>query len=183
MYSGTWVNGKIHGRGRLETAKFAYEGDWRDGKKHGRGTCAYHDNGDDYDGEWADDKWHGEGEWVLRGAGGAVHEKYVGTMEQGRMHGRGQYLYSDGSVFDGQWVDNRMHGGGVFTFANGNKYTGDFVDDAKEGAGVLQSDLPPASPHVFFSARRADGDDLAGTSTASATTASGAATRRTASAR
>ena len=132
------MNGKIHGRGKLETGKFTYEGEWRDGKKHGKGACTYHDNGDDYEGEWAEDKWHGQGVWTLRGADGAVHEKFVGSMAQGRMHGSGQYLYSDGSVYDGEWEDNRMHGAGCFTFANGNKYVGDFIDDAKEGRGVLQ---------------------------------------------
>ena len=103
VYEGSWVNGKIHGTGKLETSKFSYDGEWRDGKKHGEGSCRYHDNGDDYEGSWAEDKWHGHGVWTLRGEDGSVHEKFVGDMLNGQMHGNGRYQYADGSHYDGQW--------------------------------------------------------------------------------
>ena len=100
-------------RGKLETSKFSYDGEWRDGKKHGEGSCRYHDNGDDYEGSWAEDKWHGHGVWTLRGEDGSVHEKFVGDMLNGQMHGNGRYQYADGSHYDGQWpvtcVEIRRH--------------------------------------------------------------------------
>ena len=117
VYEGSWVNGKIHGTGKLETSKFSYDGEWRDGKKHGEGSCRYHDNGDDYEGSWAEDKWHGHGVWTLRGEDGSVHEKFVGDMLNGQMHGNGRYQYADGSHYDGQWpvtcveIKTRRHPG------------------------------------------------------------------------
>ena len=42
-------------------------------------------------------------------ADGSVHEKYEGQMAQGRMHGTGTYLYSDGSTYDGDWAEVVKH--------------------------------------------------------------------------
>lgn len=35
---------------------------------------------------------------------------------------RGCYWYSDGSMYDGQWVAGKMHGKGVFVYPSGNRY-------------------------------------------------------------
>ena len=48
------------------------------------------------------------------------------------MHGYGKYFYSDGGVYEGEWVDGKMHGRGLYTFAN--------------GAPPLPSPLPRAPP-------------------------------------
>ena len=32
-----------------------------------------------------------------------MHEKFVGDMSNGQMHGNGRYQYADGSHYDGQW--------------------------------------------------------------------------------
>jgi hypothetical protein len=49
-----------------------------------------------------------------------------------------RYFYSDGGVFEGEWVDGKMHGRGLYTFPNGNKYDGEWRDDFKDGFGTLQ---------------------------------------------
>ena len=49
-----------------------------------------------------------------------------------------QYLYTDGGIYEGEWLDGKMHGRGLYTFPNGNKYDGEWQDDVKEGYGVLQ---------------------------------------------
>ena len=36
----------------------------------------------------------------------------------------GRYHYSDGGVYDGDWLDGRMNGKGTYTFPNGNLYEG-----------------------------------------------------------
>jgi len=33
-------------------------------------------------------------------------------MLQGKMHGYGRYVYADGGVYEGQWVDSKMSGKG-----------------------------------------------------------------------
>ena len=49
-----------------------------------------------------------------------------------------QYLYTDGGIYEGEWLDGKMHGRGLYTFPNGNKYDGEWQNDVKEGYGVLQ---------------------------------------------
>lgn len=48
------------------------------------------------------------------------------------MHGRGKYVYSDGSVYDGLWVDSKMHGKGVYVYPNQDRYEGEFFEDQKQ---------------------------------------------------
>lgn len=55
-----------------------------------------------------------------------IEEKYEGEWVDGKMHGRGIYYYSDGTVYDGTWAEGKMHGKGVFVYPNGNKYDGEF---------------------------------------------------------
>ena len=57
---------------------------------------------------------------------GSVQEKYDGEWVDGKMQGRGIYLYSDGSIYDGLWVTGKMQGKGIFTYPNGNRYDGEF---------------------------------------------------------
>jgi len=40
----------------------------------------------------------------------------------GKRHGRGEYLYSDGTKYIGQWDNDRIHGEGTSWYPNGNKY-------------------------------------------------------------
>ena len=47
------------------------------------------------------------------------------------MHGKGKYIYSDGSIYDGQWIDSKMHGKGIYIYPNQDRYEGEFVDDLK----------------------------------------------------
>lgn len=48
------------------------------------------------------------------------------------MNGRGTYHYSDGSVYEGSWVDSKMHGKGVYVYPNHDRYEGEFADDMKQ---------------------------------------------------
>ena len=43
--------------------------------------------------------------------------------------------YSDGTKYEGYWVNNKKHGKGVFTYKNGARYEGNFENDMKSGAG------------------------------------------------
>ena len=62
-----------------------------------------------------------------------------------------QYLYTDGGIYEGEWLDGKMHGRGLYTFPNGNKYDGEWQDDVKDGYGVLQ--CAPAVPRPLLSPR------------------------------
>lgn len=34
------------------------------------------------------------------------------------------YVYLDGGMYEGEWVDDKIHGKGVSSYANGNVYDG-----------------------------------------------------------
>ena len=66
------------------------------------------------------------------------------------MHGWGRYIYSDGGIYEGEWIGGKvnqeliacliklqMHGKGTYIFPNGNKYEGEWLEDVKCGYGVL----------------------------------------------
>lgn len=56
--------------------------------------------------------WHADGKEV---------ERYTGPLVQGRRHGRGRIKYSDGSVFDGMFLNGVPKGEGVYIDAEGNR--------------------------------------------------------------
>ncbi len=53
------------------------------------------------------------------------------------MHGKGRFLYSDGSSYDGEYINGRKEGNGTFIFPNGNYYEGYFLGGKQDGAGIL----------------------------------------------
>ena len=40
----------------------------------------------------------------------------------GKRHGKGEYVYADGTKYIGQWDNDRIHGEGTSWYPNGNKY-------------------------------------------------------------
>jgi len=63
---------------------------------------------------------------------------YIGEVNaQHKPHGKGTYYYADGSVYEGDWVNNEMHGKGTITDEKGNRYTGYFANDKEHGKGIL----------------------------------------------
>ena len=43
-------------------------------------------------------------------------------------NGHGKYAWSNGDVYDGEFVDDVLCGQGTFTWASGKFYTGEFKD-------------------------------------------------------
>lgn len=68
-----------------------------------------------YSGQFLDNKKHGKGKYS--GGQGA----YVGDYVSGKKHGRGAFTWSDGSSYDGEWMDDLMHGTGVKSSTDGRK--------------------------------------------------------------
>jgi hypothetical protein len=86
-------------------------------------------------------------------------DKYVGNFNQGVREGKGEYFYSEGTVFKGMWhndekVDgelvlfngdlfkgqfqNNFRSVGMYWYKNGDTYEGSWRNDVKEGAGLLK---------------------------------------------
>ena len=54
------------------------------------------------------------------------------------MHGRGRYLWKDGSLYEGNYENGKKEGFGKFTFARSeNLYEGFWKDGKQNGLGVL----------------------------------------------
>tara|TARA_B110000090_G_C12964120_1_gene286249 strand:- start:190 stop:453 length:264 start_codon:yes stop_codon:yes gene_type:complete len=56
---------------------------------------------------------------VLDGEGKGEDEGYSLSHSKpgtGMYHGRGQFIYADGSVYDGDWQHNKFHGNGTYTY-------------------------------------------------------------------
>lgn len=77
---------------------------------------------------------HGTVQWFIKGK---AEERYEGTMNGGKMNGRGVLTFPNGMAYDGEFKDNNFHGKGRLVFANGDVYEGTFVDDDRSGQGTL----------------------------------------------
>ena len=135
-YTGPFVNGKRHGKGKFvgKEEKWkgdSYDGDWVEGKKQGTGTYFWASSGNTYTGDWVSDNRTGKG--TFRFADGDV---YVGEFVKGARHGKGKYIYASGNVYDGDWVNGTRTGKGTYTYKNGDVYVGDFVEGKKIGKGT-----------------------------------------------
>ena len=152
-YYGPLVDGKLHGRGRIEwvngnvyEGEFAnglpsgagrlsfgndnlYEGQWREGLMSGRGELRYH-NGNRYRGEFVRGEFQGKGRF--ENASGDVYE---GDFSRGEFSGTGRYARKDGARYEGQFRDWQFHGRGTFTEAGGEVYEGDFSRGEFTGTG------------------------------------------------
>lgn len=46
---------------------------------------------------------------------------YYGALVHGKRHGKGTFIYSDGSRYTGNWVDDKEQGTGYLFDADGNQ--------------------------------------------------------------
>ncbi len=170
-YVGDFSRAKRHGYGEYSYNDGSkYIGYWRRGKRHGQGKMTFA-NGKSEQGRWhkghfktantpntltakgntppsrptikygcvSGDCQDGQGTYVY--PGGAI---YVGTFQQGEIHGSGICYYPDGSIYKGQWVHRYPEGFGTKTYSNKKKRTGKWlkgqaVDD--ENHPISQGDL------------------------------------------
>ena len=52
---------------------------------------------------------------------------FILLIDSGKRHGRGEYLYNDGSKYIGTWDNDKINGEGTSWYPNGNKYGGHFA--------------------------------------------------------
>jgi hypothetical protein len=155
-YYGPMVDGKFHGRGRIEwdngdryEGEFAkglfsgkgrfdsrsgnvYEGDFRDGFMDGHGRMRMAD-GSLYVGTFRDDYFNGQGRYEMPDG-----EVYDGTFANGHFHGEGRFTDADGE-YRGEFRQGRYWGQGEISIAEGGKYRGDFVRGRFQGKGRFEN--------------------------------------------
>ena len=59
-----------------------------------------------------------------------------GSFVNGKLEGKGKYIWENGMYFIGQFKNGKKNGKGIIYYKNGNiMYEGDFINDKKEGNG------------------------------------------------
>lgn len=62
---------------------------------------------------------------------------YAGEVDsKGLKHGKGQYSWLDGSLYEGDFEKDLRHGKGTFKWPNGESYKGDYFQDQRTGQGI-----------------------------------------------
>ncbi len=79
---------------------------------------------------------HGQGVVQLFNGNGEPGTRYEGDLVQGRMHGRGTYIWKSGTRYEGELVDGNFHGQGTMTWTNGDRYVGAWANDVAHGFGT-----------------------------------------------
>lgn len=88
-------------------------------------------NGDSYRGELKDGKVHGRGTYIY--ANGNV---VIGIWDNGNII-QGTANYANGNVYVGSFKDGQRHGRGTFQFSDGEKYVGEWKNDMQFGKGTI----------------------------------------------
>ncbi|XP_071729866.1 phosphatidylinositol 4-phosphate 5-kinase 7-like isoform X2 [Rutidosis leptorrhynchoides] len=63
---------------------------------------------------------------------------YFGNVKGMIPHGKGKYTWSNGTVYEGDWVEGKMTGIGKITWSSGKVYEGDFCGGYLDGFGTMK---------------------------------------------
>lgn len=134
-YVGQWEDDRKTGLGVIFARDYyKYEGHMKDNYRHGFGILSQHRNGKFiplFRGEWYYGRMRGFGIHLY-----ADDSCYQGYFRRGQRHGYGQMWYTDGSFYDGHWVNDKRQGLGIWLNCTGDKrYEGEWLNDAKHGKG------------------------------------------------
>ena len=79
------------------------------------------ENDGKYEGEWNLKTQKREGKGVQVWHDGSIYE---GQWLNDMAHGEGRLVHADGDVYEGEWCEDKAHGHGTYTHTDGAKYTG-----------------------------------------------------------
>ena len=75
--------------------------------------------------------------WNLAAADVLAAGTYKGGFKNGKRHGLGVYVWTNGDRYQGDFRDGKFSGRGVWIGANGDRYEGDFRNDSFSGRGIF----------------------------------------------
>jgi len=89
---------------------------------------------------------------------------YFGEINKdGKMHGRGVFVWPDGDRYEGEWLDGLQKGIGTFISSAGGAYFGNWEAGQPHGRGVFRpAPSPSPSPIVTATATTTTADDNLG---------------------
>ena len=141
-YSGQFVANRFHGYGIYQFKNGnRYEGYWREGKPHGEGSL-YKPDEETVAGIWTDgklqDDHEGERDQPLENDHKeVVYDELQDCNLQNCMTGIGKYDYSDGSHYEGEFLNGDPHGQGICLYQNGDRYAGEWYRNQPNGKGKM----------------------------------------------
>jgi hypothetical protein len=69
---------------------------------------------------------------------GKPASRYEGEFREGKLNGRGTYVYADGARYEGSFQDDRRSGQGMFRYADGFRYEGAWSNGLPNGIGIYR---------------------------------------------
>ena len=66
------------------------------------------------------------------------NSRYRGDINNGKPHGFGTEIWTDGSIFEGTYINGLKSGMGKFFWIDGNQYEGHFINNEMQGYGVFR---------------------------------------------
>ena len=139
-YIGNFLSGVQHGVGiqivmnengeisNCTQCKY-YVGDWRSGKKSGKGTCYDRLGNVIYYGRFSDnapiDNYPQKGfsNYKFESIGYSNGDYYVGETKDGKPHGLGVYIWSNGNMWYGNWMNGEKYKEGLLLMYDGSVST------------------------------------------------------------
>lgn len=61
--------------------------------------------------------------------------RYEGSWKDSKMHGKAKINFTDGTYFEGEYVEGLREGLGTMIYSSGERYKGEFRDDIYHGKG------------------------------------------------
>jgi len=106
--------------------KGEYYGYWENGQKNGEGVFTYA-GGDIYSGNWRNNLRDGKGTYIFSATG----IKYVGIWSEGNFV-EGQWLFPNGTHFEGYFEYNQPKGAGKWVFKNKDIVKGEYAQTVEQ---------------------------------------------------
>ena len=103
-------------------------------KESGRVFAFY--NGDTYVGKMVDGKMEGKGSYIFSSEDGGNETAYIGSFKNDLKEGNGMCTLPNGCIYIGQWENDIMSGIGKMSYISGDEYIGNWKNGKKEGHGV-----------------------------------------------
>lgn len=162
IYNGDWVNNIRDGKATYYFKDGSYYiGKWKNNLQHGDGQYFNKSTGNTVKGTWKDGvapitltpkptptPSTTTGQMTFEG--GAKYDDAVPTakpisstttkcLSGNCLNGFGKYLFANGTIYEGYFVNGKANGKGKVSYKDGGSYVGDLIDGKMEGRGVFLS--------------------------------------------
>ena len=134
LYKGHWDEGNQPSGGKFL---------WKKGNKYKRFFSAAEAESSDREGRSFIQNPSDRGDWEIDLSASNLElqikpdgEVYLGSLKNGKRHGRGRSVQDDEYV--GDWLNDKPNGKGQYIWAGGKKYIGYFLNGQRHGKGTLE---------------------------------------------